>query len=225
MRVLTYHNIGIAPKHARLKTLYVKPNQLRRHIEWIKRLGYSFLKSDDLLKTTKSKGILLTFDDAYLDFWEEAIEIISSNNITAIVFVPAGLVGTYNQWDYEKLKVKKPLMDWWHLRELVNMGIEIGSHTLTHPYLSKISPSKAKEEIVISKKLLEDKLNTEVTTFCYPYGDYNEKIRDMVIEAGYKMAFTTRHGTVEENPNLFEIKRITIFGNDFLPRFLLKIVI
>ncbi|MFN3870112.1 MAG: polysaccharide deacetylase family protein [Aquificaceae bacterium] len=225
MKVLTYHNVDKAPKGAKLKTLYVKPSQLEGQIVWLKRLGYYFGKSDDLLKGGHPKGVILTFDDAYLDFWEKALDILKKYKVPAIVFVPAGLVGTYNQWDYQKLNVKKPLMDWWHLRELTKMGIEIGSHSLTHPYLSQISPQRAKEEIKDSKSLLEDKLGVEIKSFCYPYGDYNSQVRDLVADAGYKLAFTTKEGKVEDSPNLFEIKRITVFGNDFLPKFLLKIAL
>ncbi|MFN3598159.1 MAG: polysaccharide deacetylase family protein [Aquificaceae bacterium] len=225
MKVFTYHNIDKSPKTAKLKTLYVKPSQLERQISWLRRLGYAFGRSDDLLQAKQQKKLILTFDDAYLDFWEKALDILRKYNVPAIIFVPAGLVGTYNQWDYQKLNVKKPLMDWWHLRELVKMDIEIGSHSLSHPYLSQISPQKANEEIRASKSLLEDKLSVEIKSFCYPYGDYNPQVRDLVANAGYKLAFTTREGKVEDSPNPFEINRITIFGNDFLPKFLLKVAL
>ena len=54
--------------------------------------------------------------------------------------------------------------------KLHSLGFEIGSHSLTHPYLSKIDPQKAWEEINTSKVILEDKLGTEIRAFCYPYG-------------------------------------------------------
>ncbi|MGC8852050.1 MAG: polysaccharide deacetylase family protein [Hydrogenobacter sp.] len=225
MKVLTYHNIGTPPKSAKLKTLYVKPQDFRKQIKALKLLGYEFLRSDDLLKSPKGRGVLLTFDDAYLDFWENAFPFLKQEGIPALVFVPAGLVGRFNEWDYQKLMVKKTLMDWQHLRELVSAGIEIGSHSLTHPYLSQIPKETARREIEDSKKILEDKLGVEVKTFCYPYGDYNQEVRDMVAEAGYLMAFTTKHGSILESPNLFEIRRITVFGNDFLPKFLFKVVL
>lgn len=116
-------------------------------------------------------------------------------------------------------------MDWQHLKELVSAGIEIGAHSLTHPYLSKIPEESAKREIEDSKKLLEDKLGIEVRTFCYPYGDYNQKVRDMVAQAGYLMAFTTKRGSFSKSPNLFEIRRITVFGNDFLLKFIFKVFV
>lgn len=226
MLVLTYHNIGKAPDYAKLKSLYVKPNQLNRQISLIKAMGYRFLRSEQLLNNNvKGKAVLLTFDDAYLDFWEKALPILQSHKALAIVFVPAGLIGKYNVWDYERLKVKKPLMDWSHLKDLVDVGIEIGSHSLTHPFLTQIPIQRAKEEIETSKKILEDNLGVEVKSFCYPYGNYNEAVRDMVMEAGYSMAFTTKHGKYEDSPNPYEIRRVNIGGHHFLLRFLFKILL
>lgn len=225
MKVLTYHNIGKPPLSAKLKTLYVKPWDLRKQIKTLKLLGYKFLRSQDLLKGPEDRAVLLTFDDAYLDFWENAFPLLMEESIPTLVFVPAGLVGKFNKWDYERLKVKKTIMDWQHLKELVSAGIEIGSHSLTHPYLSKIPEESAKREIEDSKKLLEDKLGIEVRTFCYPYGDYNQKVRDMVAQAGYFMAFTTKRGSFSKSPNLFEIRRITVFGNDFLLKFIFKVFV
>lgn len=225
MKVLTYHNIGKPPSSAKLKTLYVKSWDLKKQIKALKLLGYKFLRSQDLLKRPKDRAVLLTFDDAYLDFWENAFPFLMEEGVPALVFVPAGLVGKFNKWDYERLKVKKTIMDWQHLKELVSAGIEIGSHSLTHPYLSKIPEESAKREIEDSKKLLEDKLGIEIKTFCYPYGDYNQKVRDMVAKAGYLMAFTTKHGSFSKSPNLFEIRRITVFGNDFLLKFIFKVLV
>ncbi|MFN3813154.1 MAG: polysaccharide deacetylase family protein [Aquificaceae bacterium] len=226
MKVLTYHNVGIAPRGAKLKTLYIKPSMLRRQILWLKLLGYRFVKSEEFLNTVAvSRSLLLTFDDAYMDFWKNALPVLKANRVPALVFVPVGLIGKFNLWDYERVNVKKPIMDWSHIKELLTMGMEIGSHTVSHPYLSKLSLGEAKEEIESSKKILEDKLGVEIKSFCYPYGDYNERVRDMVMEAGYKMAFTTKPGKHEESPNPFEIRRTTLFGNDFLPKFLLKVLL
>lgn len=225
VRILTYHNVGKPPKEARLKTLFVSKEQLSRQVRLLKLLGFSFLNTQDLiLNRSTSRGVLLTFDDAYMDFWYLALPIFIEHYLRCLIFVPVGLVGEYNRWDYEKLRIKKPIMDWGKIKELHHLGFEIGSHSLTHPYLSKIDPKQAWEEIYTSKAILEDKLGSEITAFCYPYGDYDERIRDLVQKAGYKLAFTTKHGRFEDSENLFELRRITVFGNDFLPKFLLKIL-
>jgi len=218
--------VGKPPKEAKLKTLFVAKEQLKRQLKLLKFMGFDFLSLRDLLLNKKvKKGVLLTFDDAYLDFWGKALPIFMELKVRSVIFVPVALVGSYNQWDYDRIRIKKPIMNWEHIKELHSLGFEIGSHSLTHPYLSKIDPQKAWEEIYTSKVILEDKLGTEIKAFCYPYGDYSQQVRDMVQRAGYSIAFTTRHGSFEESENLFEVRRITIFGNDFLPKFLYKVLL
>ena len=218
--------MGKPPKEAKLKTLFVAKEQLKRQLKLLKFMGFDFLSLGDLLLNKKiKKGVLLTFDDAYLDFWVKALPIFMELKVRSVIFVPVALVGSYNQWDYDRIRIKKPIMNWEHIKELHSLGFEIGSHSLTHPYLSKIDPQKAWEEIYTSKVILEDKLGTEIKAFCYPYGDYSQQVRDMVQRAGYSIAFTTRHGSFEESENFFEVRRITIFGNDFLPKFLYKVLV
>jgi len=218
--------VGKPPKEAKLKTLFVAKEQLKRQLKLLKFMGFDFLSLRDLLLNKKvKKGVLLTFDDAYLDFWVKALPIFMELKVRSVIFVPVALVGSYNQWDYDRIRIKKPIMNWEHIKELHSLGFEIGSHSLTHPYLSKIDPQKAWEEIYTSKVILEDKLGTEIKAFCYPYGDYSQQVRDMVQRAGYSIAFTTRHGSFEESENFFEVRRITIFGNDFLPKFLYKVLV
>jgi len=219
-----YHNIDIPPKEAKLKSLYVKPNKFETQLKILKKLGYNFIKTKELENNPK-KSILLTFDDGFKDFYDNAFPIIKKYDANAIVFVPAGLVGSFNQWDYEKLNVRKKLMNWEEIKRVYKEGIEIGSHALTHPFLTKIPKEKVKTEIQDSKKMLEDILSTEITCFCYPYGDYNKTIRDLVIEAGYKYAFTTKRGSLEQSDNFHEIKRVSISGFYSLPKVLWKTVI
>lgn len=221
MKVLTYHNIDTPPQQAKLKTLYVKPSKFKRQLSFLKKFGYT---TPDLDKITfNKKEVILTFDDGYKDFLENALPVIKQSGFKAVVFVVADLAGTYNQWDWQKLNIKKPLMDWQDIEYILKQGVEIGSHTLTHPFLTKIDPKDAQREVEFSKKKLEDRLSVEIKSFCYPYGDYNQQIRDMVEKAGYRYAFTTKHGSFNRQDDPFQIKRLTVFGNMTLLEFGLKI--
>lgn len=222
MKVLTYHNIEKPPEEAKLKTLYVKPSKFERQLKALKWLGF---KTSLIPDSRNDNNVLLTFDDGYKDFVENALPLLKKHNFTAVVFVVAGLVGTFNVWDHEKLRVKKPLMDWKDLEYIIKEGIKVGSHTLTHPYLTGLDLREAKREIEASKKMLEDKLGIEVDCFCYPYGNYNEKIKELVKEAGYKYAFSTKTGTFKQGDDPYEIHRITVFGNMPLPVFMLKLIL
>ena len=99
-------------------------------------------------------------------------------------------------------------MDEAQIREWLAAGHEIGSHTLTHPFLTRISPQRAREEISASKKKLEDRFGRPVRHFCYPYGDWNPAVRDLVMAAGYETACTTEFGVNTGATPPFELKRI-----------------
>jgi peptidoglycan/xylan/chitin deacetylase (PgdA/CDA1 family) len=100
-------------------------------------------------------------------------------------------------------------MDEAAVREWLSAGQKIGSHTKTHPWLTHISVAEAREEIRGSKKSLEDKFGVAIDHFCYPYGDWNESVRDLVVEAGYKTACTTTSGVNTPADSSFELKRFT----------------
>jgi peptidoglycan/xylan/chitin deacetylase (PgdA/CDA1 family) len=87
-------------------------------------------------------------------------------------------------------------MSWSEIINLKNSGlIEIGSHTLDHLSLPNQTFAVQKDQIIKSKKILEDKLGIQITTFAYPYGRLNDSVARIVREAGY----TNATGTVENS--------------------------
>jgi peptidoglycan/xylan/chitin deacetylase (PgdA/CDA1 family) len=99
-----------------------------------------------------------------------------------------GMSGTfYLPLSYDRF----PVMAKEEIRALRAMGMEIGSHTLTHPNLTKLRKNQALHELVESKKMLEDIVGELIVSFCYPAGKFNPMVRSWVVEAGYKLARTT----------------------------------
>jgi peptidoglycan/xylan/chitin deacetylase (PgdA/CDA1 family) len=86
------------------------------------------------------------------------------------------------------------LMDIAQVRDWLAAGHDIGSHTTTHPKLTELTLEAAREEIVASKKRLEDMFGRPVRHFCYPGGKWNDALRELVAEAGYATACTTQFG-------------------------------
>jgi peptidoglycan/xylan/chitin deacetylase (PgdA/CDA1 family) len=100
-------------------------------------------------------------------------------------------------------------MDAAQVRDWLAAGHEIGSHSLTHPWLTRLPVPAAREEIAASRKQLEDLFGVPIAHFCYPYGDWNEKVRNLVEAAGYKTACTTQPGVNTPADSLFTLKRFT----------------
>jgi peptidoglycan/xylan/chitin deacetylase (PgdA/CDA1 family) len=136
------------------------------------------------------------------------LEPLARCKFRAIQFLVADRLGKVNDWDAPKGEVMSPLMDAAQVREWLAAGHEIGAHSLTHPFLTRISYREAKEEVISSKKKLEDRFGIPIRHFCYPYGDYNEGIRDLVIEAGFETACTTEFGVNTGEVLPWQLKRI-----------------
>jgi peptidoglycan/xylan/chitin deacetylase (PgdA/CDA1 family) len=117
------------------------------------------------------------------------------------------------------------MLTWDDLAIMHRDRVSIGSHSATHPVLSKISVERTREEIVGSKATLEAKLGVSVTTFAYPNGakgDYDDRTKQALKEAGYACAVTTTFGTNECDHDPFELRRGTPWETD-LPAFALKL--
>jgi peptidoglycan/xylan/chitin deacetylase (PgdA/CDA1 family) len=208
---LTYHHVGPRPRGVRLKGLYVSQKLFARQMAELKAEGF---ESAELGRVKSSKveagRIFLTFDDGFSDVFENALPALREHRFSAIQFLVADLLGRTSEWQKASGELPSRLMDQAQIKDWLATGQEIGSHTMTHPRLTQISVSQAREEIFGSKKALEQTFGRAVEHFCYPYGDWSPEIRDLVQEAGYKSACTTKFGmnTAETDP--FTLKRITV---------------
>ena len=151
----------------------------------------------------------LTFDDGFANVFEQGLEPLARQGFRAMEFLVADLVGGWNEWEVQEGEARQPLMNETQVKEWLAAGNEIGSHTLTHPFLTRVSLERAREEIVASKKKLEDRFGLPVRHFCYPYGDWSPAVRDLVMAAGYETACTTEFGVNVGATSRWELKRIT----------------
>lgn len=213
--ILMYHNIDIPPKGARIPNLYVTPRMFTFQMWYLRFAGFKVVSLQEMLDTV-SKGAVtvnlaaLTFDDGYLDFYKNAYPVLRQYEYPSTIYVVSGLVEKVNSWDVRNESFSKPLMDWNTIREISKNGVQIGSHTITHPELTRIPPDEQNREIAGSKKELEEHLNQPIEAFCYPGGDHNEQVKESVKKAGYRHAVTTQRGHVERGYDPFALRRIPI---------------
>ena len=153
--------------------------------------------------------IVLTFDDGFSNVLRYGLESLTRNQFRAIEFLVSDLIGKTNEWEQREGEVPEPLMDDAQIRGWLAAGHQIGSHTRTHPWLTRLAPAAAREEVVSSKKALEDRFGVPVEHFCYPFGDWNETACNLVLEAGYKTACTTEPGVNTAADSPFALKRFT----------------
>jgi peptidoglycan/xylan/chitin deacetylase (PgdA/CDA1 family) len=207
--VLTYHKLGPRPPRARLKGMYLSQRLFARQLQELRAAGFISGSLGDCAGPLRDKRIAITFDDGYVNVLRHGLDPLAGTGFTAIQFLVADLLGKANVWDVAVGEAPEPMMDAAQVREWIAAGHDIGAHTLTHPWLTRISVSKAREEITASRKKLEDTFGRPIQHFCYPYGDWNETVRDLVAAAGYETACTTQPGVNTAGDSPFALKRFT----------------
>lgn len=134
--------------------------------------------------------ICLTFDDGFLSDHDIVLPALKEREYKATFFIVQDYIG------------KDGYMEKDHIIELSNAGMQIGSHSKTHPNFLKID-TKAKEyELSSSKSFLEELIGKEVTTFSFPYGFIDKSSIDAVFAAGYKYCCSSKHGLCSINSNV-----------------------
>jgi peptidoglycan/xylan/chitin deacetylase (PgdA/CDA1 family) len=209
--ILTYHHIGPRPGGVRLKGLYVSAKLFAQQTAELKAAGFETNSLDAIsVRNFRPNQIVLTFDDGFVDVFENALPVFRQHGFSSIQFLVADLLGKTSEWQKISGEIPGKLMNKAQIKDWLESGQYIGSHTLTHPRLTQIPSSQAREEILGSKKKLEDIFSRPIEHFCYPYGDWNSTVRDIVVEAGYKSACITKFGVNTTETDSFALKRITV---------------
>jgi peptidoglycan/xylan/chitin deacetylase (PgdA/CDA1 family) len=127
---------------------------------------------------------LITFDDGYVSDYNIVFPRLKERNIQATFFINPKTVG------------KKGYVNWDMTQEMSRHGMCIGSHSDSHPNMTKISIDKAKQEFIDSKKSINSKINKNVNFFAFPFGFYNVNLVKLAIKCGYQKCFVSDHGVV-----------------------------
>lgn len=225
--ILMYHQVGKpAAKGTPYRGLTVHPSDFKRQMTWMSRLGYRGLSMRDLMPylsgQRQGKVFGITFDDGYRNVYLNALPVLMQLRFTSTNYFVVRQFDGGNVWDHEMGVPHSGLMSLEEMRHWAAAGQEVGSHTLDHVHLPQISPEIANYQINQSKLELEQALGAEVTAFCYPYGDENQQVRDMVRKAGYTNATTTVRGLARLDDDSFGLPRVTVARSTHIFRFLQK---
>ncbi|CAL1241495.1 polysaccharide deacetylase family protein [Candidatus Methylocalor cossyra] len=228
--ILMYHQVGNFPAPASHRACYCRQSRFRAQMAWLRYAGFRVISLRQAYAalfgagTVPARSVVLSFDDGYASFADNAYPILREFGYPAVVFAVSGLLGQPARFLADG-GVRAPLMSAATLRELASDQIEIGSHTVNHRRLTRLPPEARRAEIGDSKKALEDLLGRAVDFFCYPSGDYDAIVRDEVAAAGYQAALTCSRGAANTAPNAFEIPRKAISWGDNLAGFFWKLLV
>lgn len=214
--ILMYHHITNDPnyKHSRLT---VSPEILDQQVVYLLNKGYQFLTLSQALETfagnvKPNKKLVLTFDDGYRDFYEQAYPILKKYNAPATLFVINTDIGRAGNITSAMLK------------EMRDGGlVEIGAHTLNHPYLTKLKEMEAEKQILTSKLDLENMVGAAVRVLAYPFGAYNKRVVNLAKQAGYVGAVSVFFGEKPSADNIFVWRRVMVTNAEIGDNLLKKI--
>jgi GT2 family glycosyltransferase/peptidoglycan/xylan/chitin deacetylase (PgdA/CDA1 family) len=191
---LMLHSISepLSPVESRY---YISPKRFQRFMHRFLAKGYRSATLKHWLEhEVPAKHVLLTFDDAYDDLFENLLPLVIEHHLRPVVYLVADRIGGSNLWDQANGLRTRNLLTLSQIREMQKYGVEFGSHSLTHPWLPDVSDEQLNRETRDSRHQLEDLLGTEILSFAYPYGGIDQRVRSAVVAAGYKAAFTTLPG-------------------------------
>jgi peptidoglycan/xylan/chitin deacetylase (PgdA/CDA1 family)/aminoglycoside phosphotransferase (APT) family kinase protein len=224
--VLCYHALS----ESWPSSLAVTPTNFREQIELLLERGYRAATfSETVPKPPFEKTVAITFDDSYRSVLELAFPILSEHGLVATVFVPtahAGKVGPMTwpgieTWRDGPHESELQPMSWQELRTLAAAGWEIGSHTVTHPYLTKLDDASLHAELRDSRERCELELGRECRSLAYPYGDFDHRVIAAAGVAGYRAAATLPRRFEVGNPLAWS--RVGVYRTDGRIAYRLKI--
>jgi peptidoglycan/xylan/chitin deacetylase (PgdA/CDA1 family) len=218
--VLTYHSVDETGSLLSTTPAALRAQLARLRAEHWRSLSIAEYAAKAGTTDLEPRTLLITFDDGYRNFGELALPLLAEFGFRATLFVPVDYVGKRPLWlerdrtltrplldnvgvsDEERRTLEisttelltQPLMDWPELRSISRAGIDIQSHGAAHYFLTTLPPELVADDLVRSRKTLEDQLGLPVGAIAYPYGDSNPDVAAAAHDAGFDIGFVTDHG-------------------------------
>ena len=192
--VLMYHSVATRAT-ASFREFVIDPITFAEHMAALVDGGYEPTTVSSYVSGSSvgvRKPVILTFDDGFLDFHESVLPLLTDAGFTATLYVPTAYVGGTSRWLAPEGESDRAMMSWGAIAEAAASGVEIGSHSRTHPQLDLLPKEQMRAEVRDSRSELEDRLQQPVRSFAYPFGYFNADVKDAVHRAGYRSACAVR---------------------------------
>jgi peptidoglycan/xylan/chitin deacetylase (PgdA/CDA1 family) len=205
--------------------LAVSPGAFERQLQGVLARGYRPVGAAEVV-AGNGRLVHVTFDDAFRSV-ATALPALERLSVPATVFACPGFSDGECVFDVPELAGQLPqnsehlaTMSWAELRDLVDRGVEVGSHTVTHPHLPKLDDHELLRELRESRERLEDELAVPCRFLAYPYGDEDERVHAAARSSGYEAAFALPGKQASDNR--YAVPRVGIWRTDGLGRVALK---
>jgi peptidoglycan/xylan/chitin deacetylase (PgdA/CDA1 family) len=214
LMILTFHALD----DARTVTSF-SPSLFERLVGVLQAGGYQVLSLTDAAAALRGgvalpeRSLAITFDDGYRSVYQVAFPTLRDHDMPATVFLTVGdpeeepWRGAGDSSARLPSMEGRPMLSWGEIREMQRGGLNFGGHTLTHPDLTRLSPSCIEREMVISKVVLEETLGAPVAGFAYPFGRYNARSLQLARQH-FAYAVSDRLGFASSGSDIHALPRV-----------------
>ena len=197
--VLMYHRF----EENKYPSTNIKIADFVKQIDLIKKYNFNFINAKDfkssLINLKSNKKILLTIDDAFKSFYEQAWPLLKNEKIPFILFVNTREVGSNGY------------MTWEQIREVSKEKfVHIGNHSYSHDYLVDKPDDEIIKDIDLARRDFKKNLGYNSLFFSYPFGEYSINFKNIVKNFGFEFAFGQHSGVADETKNFYELPRFPI---------------
>jgi peptidoglycan/xylan/chitin deacetylase (PgdA/CDA1 family) len=212
--VLMYHSIDTGATR-KFRRFAVSPEEFAAQMDHLDVEGYRTLTAADFAGqrgsgTLTGRPVVLTFDDAYADFYSAALPILRQHGFSATLYVPTAYVGATTRFNRNLGEQLRKVLSWQALSDIAAAGIEVAAHSHTHPQLDRVPADVVKDEVSRSRFLLEDKLGIKVEGFAYPFGFWDDAARVAVADAGFGYAVAVADLMTTPDGDALTLPRLTV---------------
>jgi peptidoglycan/xylan/chitin deacetylase (PgdA/CDA1 family) len=215
LTILRYHKIDEVPAGTKNPGNFVSPARFAEQMDALVAWGYQSVTFDQwldyrngLVKTLPPKPLIVTFDDGYTCFADNAWPVMKKRGLGATVFLVSSQIGKSNAWDEGEKSF--PLLDARRVRALQDDGVEFGSHSVSHKALAHLPTDDAFQELNQSRWSLAELLDREVNVFAYPFSNQSREVRALAQQAGYRCAVRGKGRMCSKSTDPFGLYRIKV---------------
>ena len=209
--VFLYHAVTETPGDI-IAPYTVSPDEFARQLDAIIEAGYRCITFSELMDAfalgpAKEKVAVITFDDGYADFVENALPLLTERNLVSTMYLTTAFMA--EDRDGFNGPTDK-MLSFSQIPEMVAAGTEIGAHSHSHPELDTCRRLRLFDEVNRPKILLEDALQAPVRSYAYPHGYNGPRVQAMVKRIGYDNAAGVRNALTNERDDRFNVARLML---------------
>ncbi len=213
--ILLYHSVNVEDGGL-MRRYTMAPARFRAHMAWIADQGRSTMTVSDYAAALEQdaplpdRPLVVTFDDGYADFLSEAAPVLGEHGIRATLYVTTAPIGETRRGTL----AGRPMLTWNELRQLGEVGVELGAHSHDHAQLDLLPRPEVERQVTRCKHLIEDRVQVEVRSFAYPHGHHSATVRDAVRAAGYTSACAVKNALSHRGDDVWALGRVMFERGD-----------